>query len=222
MTWFVSSTNMQALKAEKPPESPAGSDPVTRLMERLVEEGFTTDQSPDQPPDQAMAEWEEYGEIIYRRSEKISFATGETVFIFTRVPDLTERVLRQAADSVVRTWEARKPKEKALSVLQSVTVFHCLVAPGDQPHNDDLHQFVTRRMGATLLPIIIVPDINQVIYPDVDEKIGTIKPRIEYFRYLIGERRETVDMHRPTMQAMWVSVGVVIVLLIAIVISVVH
>lgn len=209
---------MQARKAEKPQESTAGSDPVTRLMERLAEEGFTTDQSPEQ----AMAEWEDYGEIIYRRTEKISFAKGETVFIFTRVPDLTERVLRQAADSVVRTWEARKPAEKALSVLQSITVFHCLVAPGDQPHNDDLHQFVTRRMGATFLPIIIVPDINQVIYPDVEEKIGTIKPRIEYFRYLIGERLETVNMHGATMQAMWVSVAVVILLLIAIVISFVH
>src|SRR5438445_2494391 len=166
-TWFVLSTNMQARKAEKPQESPSGSDPVTRLMERLVEEGFTTDQSSDQSPDQAMVDWEEFGEIIYRRSEKIYFATGETVFIFTRVPDLTERVLRQAADSVVRTWEARKPAEKALSVLQSNTVFHCLVAPGDQPHNDSLHQFVTRRMGATFLPIIIVPEINQVLYPDV-------------------------------------------------------
>lgn len=205
---------MQTLKAEKPLESPADSDPVTRLMARLTEEGFTTDQSPD--------EWEDFGEIIYRRSEKISFARGETVFIFTRVPDLTERVLRQAADSVVRTWQARKPAEKALSVLQSTTVFHCLVAPGDQPRNEPLGQFVTRRMGATFVPIIIVPDINQVIYPDLEEKIGTIKPRIEYFRYLIGERRETVDMHAPTLQAMWVSLAVVVLLLVAIVISVVH
>ncbi len=209
---------MQARKAEKPPESPAGSDPVGRLMERLAEEGFTTDQAPDQ----AMVEWEDYGEIIYRRTEKISFATGETVFIFTRVPDLTERVLRQAADNVVRTWEARKVSEKALSVLQSVTVFHCLVAPGDKPHNDPLNQFITRRRGATFVPVIIVPEINQVIYPDVEEKVGTIKPRIEYFRYLIGERRDRVDMHRPTLQAMWVSLAVVILLLVAIVISFVH
>src|SRR6476619_4922623 len=60
--WFVSSTNMQTLKAEKPLESPAGSDPVTRLMARLVEEGFTTDQNEE--------EWADYGEIIYRRTEK--------------------------------------------------------------------------------------------------------------------------------------------------------
>ena len=52
--------------------------------------------------------------------------------------------------------------------------------------------------------------------------MGTIKPRIEYFRWLIGERREPVDMHAQTLQAMWVSLAVVILLLVAIVISVVH
>jgi hypothetical protein len=205
---------MQELKAEKPVESTEGSDPVSRLMERIVAEGFTTDQSED--------EWERYGEIIYRRSEKISFATGETVFIFTHVPDLTERVLRQASESVVKAWQARNVAQKALSVLQSTTVYHCLVAPGDQPHNDPLVHFVVRVGGATFIPIVIVPDINQVIYPVMEEKIGSIKPRIEYFRYLIGERREPVDMHRPTLQAIWVSMGVVALLLIAIVISFFH
>src|SRR5258708_37143092 len=81
MTWYVSSTNMQTRKAEKPQESPAGSDPVTRLMERLLEEGFTTDQSPDQ----AMVEREELGEIIYPRPEKIHFATRQADFTFTLV-----------------------------------------------------------------------------------------------------------------------------------------
>jgi predicted phosphatase len=214
MTWFVSSTNMQELKAEKPLESTEGSDPVSRLIERILAEGFTTDQSEE--------EWESFGEIIYRRTEKISFATGETVFIFTRVPDLTERVLRQASESVVKSWQARNVAQKALSVLQSRTVYHCLVAPGDQPHNDSLVQFIARAGGATFIPIVIVPDINQVIYPDVEEKIGSVKPRIEYFRYLIGERREPVDMHRPTLQAMWVSMAVVALLLIAIVVSFFH
>ena len=50
---------MQELKAEKPLESPAGSDPVLRLMERLGEEGFSTEQGPEW--------WNEYGEVIYRR-----------------------------------------------------------------------------------------------------------------------------------------------------------
>jgi hypothetical protein len=138
------------------------------------------------------------------------------------VPDLTERVLRQASESVVKTWKARNATAKALSVLQSTTVYHCLVAPGDQPHNDPLANFITRTGGATFLPIVIVPDINQVIYPDVEEKLGSVKPRIEYFRYLIGERRETVNMHRPTLQAMWVSLAVVVLLLAAIVVSFFH
>jgi hypothetical protein len=205
---------MQELKAEKPPESTEGSDPVTRLMARLAEEGFTTDQNEE--------DWESYGEIILRRAEKISFAAGETIFIFTRVPDLTERVLRQASESVVNTWRARNTTQKALSVLQSTTVYHCLVAPGDQPHNDPLAHFVTRMGGATFIPIVIVPEINQVIYPDIEEKLGSVKPRIEYFRYLIGERREPVNMHRPTLQAMWVSLGLVVLLLAAIVVSFFH
>src|SRR5688500_14357828 len=110
---------MQELKAEKPIESPEGSDPVLRLMDRLAEEGFTTEQGPDS--------WEEYGEVIYRRAEKLPLASGETVFIFTRIPDLNERILRQTSDSVVHTYGAKNVLQKALSVLQSTTVYHCLV-----------------------------------------------------------------------------------------------
>jgi hypothetical protein len=77
-------------------------------------------------------------------------------------------------------------------------------------------------MGATFIPVILVPEINQVVYPDVEEKVGTITPRIEYLKYLLGERRETVNMHRPTLQAMWVSLGVLVVLLIAIAVSLIH
>jgi len=202
---------MQELKAEKPPESPADSDPATRLMARLVEEGFTTDLTDE--------DWRSYGEIIYRRAEKISFAAGETIFIFTRVHDLNERILRQTSESVVNSYKARSLGGKALSVLQSTTVYHCLVADGDQPHNDLLTGYVTRAGGATFIPVIIVPEINQVIYPDLEEKVASVRPRIEYLQYLLGERRETVDMHRPTIQAMWVSLGVVTVLLLAIVVS---
>jgi hypothetical protein len=205
---------MQELKAEKPPESTADSDPASRLMARLIEEGFTTDLTED--------DWRNYGEIIYRRAEKISFATGETIFIFTRVHDLNERILRQTSESVVNSYKARSLGGKALSVLQSTTVYHCLVADGDQPHNDLLTGYVTRAGGATFIPVIIVPDINQVIYPDLEEKVASVRPRIEYLQYLLGERRETVDMHRPTVQAMWVSLGVVLVLLLAIVVSLIH
>lgn len=202
---------MQELKAEKPTESPAGTDPVTRLMHRLGEEGFTSDQAED--------EWENYGEIIFTRPEKISIAVDETAFIFTRVPELSERIFRQTADSVVNTYSARQTMQKALSVLQLTTVYHCLVAPGDQPHNEPLTNFVTRRGGATFIPVVFVPEINEVIYPDVEEKVASVRPRIEYLQYLLGERRDRVDMHRPTRQAFYISIAVLAVVLIAIAFS---
>jgi hypothetical protein len=205
---------MQELKAEKPLESPAGSDPASRLMARLEEEGFTTDLTDE--------DWRNYGEIIYRRAEKISFASGETIFIFTRVRDLNERILHQTSESVVNAYKARSVGGKALSVLQSTTVYHCLVAEGDQPHNDLLTGYVTRAGGATFIPVIIVPEINQVIYPNLEEKVASVRPRIEYLQYLLGERRETVDMHRPTIHAMWISLAVIVVLLLAIVVSMFH
>jgi hypothetical protein len=201
---------MQELKAEKPIESPS-DNPVARLMARLKDEGFTTDQSEE--------DWKNFGEIIYSRKEKISFARGETIFIFTRVTDLNDRILRQTSDSVVNTYKAKRPVEKALSVLQSITVYHCLVATGDQPHNDLLTNYVTRSGGATFIPVVLVPDINQVIYPDVEEKVGSVRPRIEYLQYLLGERRESVNMHRQTIQAFYISIAVLAVLLFAIAFS---
>jgi hypothetical protein len=199
---------MQELKAEKPIESPAGSDPVTRLMQRLREEGFQNDQAED--------EWNNFGEVIFSRPEKISFATGETVFIFTRVPELNERVLRQTSQSVVNTYRAKSIAQKALSVLQSTTVYHCLVTTSDQPHGEKLNAFISRSGGATFIPVVIVPEINQVVYPDLEEKIGTIRPRVEYLQYLLGERRERVNMHAATLQAFWISIGVLVIVLAAI------
>jgi hypothetical protein len=202
---------MQELKAEKPPESPEGSDPVARLMERLGEEGFVTEQGAEW--------WDEYGEIIYRRAEKLPLTAGETVFIFTRIPDLNERILRQTADAVVHTYRAQTVSEKALSVLQSTTVYHCLVCTSDQPHNQPLSEYITRLGGATFIPVVIVPGINEVNYPNLEEKVGVLRPRIEYLQYLLGERRESVDMHKPTIQAMWVTVAVIALLLVAVVFS---
>src|SRR3954452_20689705 len=107
---------MQELKAEKPPESPADSDPASRLMARLVEEGLTADLTEE--------DWRSYGENIYRRAEKISLAEGETIFIFPRVHDLNERILRQPSDSIVNSYKAPSASGKAVSVLQSTTVYH--------------------------------------------------------------------------------------------------
>ena len=198
---------MQELKAEKPIESPAGTNVVSRLMELLAAEGFTTEQSQD--------EWKEFGEIIFRRDEKISFATGETIVIFTRVPELNERILRQTSESVVNTYKAKSVAQKVLSVLQSTTVYHCLVVGSDQPYSDVLDDYIVRRGGATFIPVVMVPEINQVLYPQPEERVGSVGPRIEYLQFLLGERRESVNMHRLTIQALYVSIGVVVVLLLA-------
>lgn len=202
---------MQELKAEKPIESPEGTDPVLRLMDRLAEEGFTTEQGPEW--------WDEYGEIIYRRAEHLPLTRGETVFIFTRLPELNERVLRQTSETVVHTYGAKDFAGKALSVLQATTVYHCLVSTDDSPQSAPLSDYIKRTGGATFIPVIMVPGINQVQYPDVEDKVGVIKPRVEYLQYLLGERLEPVNMHRTTVQALWVSVAVVGVLLVAVVAS---
>jgi hypothetical protein len=202
---------MQELKAEKPPESPAGTDPVSRLMARLTDEGFV--------PETSLDEWQEFGEIIFRRREKIAVASGETVFIFTAVPELTERILRQSSESVVHTFRARSTGDKALSVLQATTVFHVLVSKSDQPHNDTLSPYITRSGGATFIPVIMVPEINQVLYPQMEEKVGSIRPRVEYLQYLIGERRETVNMHRQTIQGLWISAAILLLMIVAVVLS---
>ncbi|HET7435336.1 MAG TPA: hypothetical protein VFN10_11575, partial [Thermoanaerobaculia bacterium] len=198
-------------KAEKPTESPEGTDVVTRLIARLNEEGFTTDQ--------ALTDLDEYGEIIFRRPEKLPVTHGETVFIFTRVPDINERILRQTSESVVQTYRAKNTTQKALSVLQSTTVYHCLVSQSETPHNEMLGDFISRSGGATFIPVVMVPAINQVLYPQLEDKVGTIRPRVEYLQYLLGERRESVNMHKPTVQAFYISIAVVAVLLLAVIFS---
>jgi hypothetical protein len=204
---------MQELKAEKPTESPADSDPVTRLMNRLTEEGFQSDVSQE--------DFASFGEIIFRRAEKISVAPGETVFIFTKVPELNERVLRQTSQSIVNTYRAKSGVQKALSVLQSTTVYHCLVCTEDQPQSVPLADYIQRRGGATFIPVVIIPGINEVMYPNMEEKVGSIRPRVEYLQFLLGERREKVNMHRQTVQAFYISLGVVGLLLLAIIFSMV-
>jgi hypothetical protein len=61
-----------------------------------------------------------------------------------------------------------------------------------------------------------------VLYPVLEEKVGSIRPRVQYLQYLLGERREPVNMHRMTVQAFYISVAVVILLLIAIGLSFVY
>lgn len=203
---------MQELRAEKPIESPEGVDCVTRLMRRLREEGFVSDAEDGD-------DWQQHDETIFRRDEKISFATGETVVIFTKVPELNERILRQTSESVVNLYRAKTPLQKALSPLQSTTVYHCLVPTNEQPHNEPLNDYITRSGGATFIPVVMVPAINQVLYPNLEERLGTIRPRVEYLQYLLNERRERVNMHKSTIQAFYVSLGVLAVVLIAVIAS---
>ena len=84
-----------------------------------------------------------------------------------------------------------------------------------------LDNYVIRRGGATFIPVILVPEINQALYPMLEEGVGTVRPRIDYLQYLLGERREAVNMHRTTVQAFYVSIAVVAMLLIAIGFSIV-
>ena len=191
-----------------PLESSADSDPVLRLVNVLVTEGFT--------PDTDEQEWQTYGERIYRREEKISLARGETIFILTEVPDINEKIIRQAVESVSNTYRAKSPSQKALSVLQSTTVYLCLISRSETPYGETLNDYITRQGGATIIPIIILPEINQVLYPNLEEKVGSIRPRVEYFQYLLGERRTTVNMHRQTVQAFYVSAALLLLLIVAV------
>ncbi|MBV9477899.1 MAG: hypothetical protein JO315_17645 [Acidobacteria bacterium] len=184
---------------------------MLRLLERLSEEGFTTEQGPEW--------WDEYGEVIYRRDEHLPLTKGETVFIFTRIPELNERILRQTSESVVQTYRAKSATQMALSVLQSTTVYHCLVCTNDEPHNEPLSEYITRSGGATFIPVVIVPGINEVVYPNLEDKVGVVRPRVEYLQYLLGERREPVNMHKTTVQALWISLAIVALLLVAVIFS---
>ncbi|HUP46958.1 MAG TPA: hypothetical protein VM779_15735 [Thermoanaerobaculia bacterium] len=181
-------------------------------MQRLREEGFSSDLGDGD-------DWHAHDEVIFRREEKITFARGETVFIFTKIPELNERILRQTSESVVQLYRAKNALQKALSVLQSTTVFHCLVPTNDQPHNEILNEYVTRSGGATFIPVVMVPAINQVLYPSLEERVGTVRPRIEYLQYLLNERRETVNMHKQTLQAFYISIAVLAVVVLAVVFS---
>ncbi len=199
---------MQELKAEKPIESPEGSDPVLRLMDRLAEEGFTTEQGPEW--------WDEYGEIIYRRPEKLPLTKGETVFIFTRVPDLNERMLRQTSESVVQTYGAKTPCRKRCRSCRPRRSITAWSTTSDVPHNETAHRLHHPHRRRDVHPRDDRPRHQPGVYPNLEDKVGVINPRVEYLQYLLGERRETVNMHRPTVQAMWVAVAVLVVLLVAV------
>lgn len=199
---------MLRTKSVRPPESPADTDPVSRLLGALEREGFTAED------DEALE-----GERRYRRTERVLFARGETVFVLIDYPQVTHKILSQAMESLSNLFRARG-KERAFSVLQTTTVYVCFIARSDSPHNESLGRYITSSGGAILVPVILVPEINQVVYPAVEEKLGTIRPRIEYLQYLLNERRDPVNLHEQTIRTFYVSLGIVGLLVIAVVLGI--
>jgi len=202
---------MSTTKAVKPAESPGDSDPFSRLVEALVREGFTTTNEE--------SEWKERGEKIYRRRERVLFARGETVFVFIAYPEFSERILKQAVEGITHLHTAKGALEKAMTVFQTTTVYVCIVAQEETPHNESLGRYISKIGGAIVIPVILIPEINQVVYPASDEKLGIVRPRIEYLQYLIGERRDAPNMHRQTLQTFWASAGIVALIALALVFS---
>ncbi|HVR43824.1 MAG TPA: hypothetical protein VMS56_10320 [Thermoanaerobaculia bacterium] len=186
-------------------------DPVSRLVGRFQAEGFT-----------ALSD-DEGGERIWSRPERVLFARGETVFHLIDFPQVDEKTVEQAIETIANLYRARGPGQKALSVFQTRTVYVCIIALGESPHHESLGRYAMIAGGAILVPVVIVPEINQVVYPVVtgERRAGTIRPRIEYLQYLLGERREPVDMHRQTIRTFWFSAAVVGILLIGIIASVI-
>ncbi len=198
------------IRISKPLETLADHDPVARLIRRLGEEGFTP-----------LSEDDGHGERIYRRPERVLFASGETVFHLIDFPQLDEKTLEQAIDTIANLYRARGAGEKALSVFQTRTVYVCIIARNESPHYESMSRFVTIAGGAILIPVVIVPEINQVVYPVVsgERRAGTIEPRIQYLQYLLGERLEPVAMHRQTIRTFWFSAAIVGVLLVGALLS---
>lgn len=195
---------MEKTKTVRPTESPEDPDPVSRLKGVLSREGFS--------PVHEQEDWQAFGEEVYHRSEKVLFAKGETVILLIDCPELDDRILSQAVDGMTNLFRARSRRQKALSVFQTTTIYVCIIARSGTPHHASLSRFITTAGGAVLIPVVMVPDINQVSYPKVDKKVSAVRPRIDYFRYLLGERRETVSIHQQTIRTFWTSVVFVSVL----------
>ena len=111
---------MSPIKSVKPLESPADSDPLTRLIAVLQNEGFEALHDDD--------EWAAFGEKVYRRSEHILFARGETIFVLIDFPSVSDKVVGQAVESLGNLFRARTGRDKLLAPLQATTVFVTIVS----------------------------------------------------------------------------------------------
>ena len=204
---------MQRVKTSRPTESPADPDPLSRLVGVLRDEGFESLHEDE--------EWQAFGEKVYRRREKVGFADGETVFLIIDSPALNDKIIGQAMESLTNLFRARNSKDKALSVLQSNTVYVCFVTRDEMPIGANLNRHVQAAGGSVLIPVIIVPEINQVVYPSIDETIGSIGPRIEYLQFVLGERFDPANIHKNTVQTMYISGAILLLVIVGILLSVV-
>ena len=197
------------LKTNKPLESPAEHSPVSRLREVLERENFRAVHEED--------EWSGLGEQVWARSERVLFAEGETVVILIEHPAVDEKVLDQAMRGITELFRARGKARQALSVFQTTTVYVCLVTERGIPHHGVLSDYISAAGGAVIIPVVMVPDHNSVVYPDVstERKISPIRRRVEYLQFLLGELRDPVEIHRQTIQTFWISVGFAGVLVLA-------
>jgi hypothetical protein len=197
------------LTTKRPPESPDDHDPISRLVTVLEREGFQPVHEDD--------EWSGFGEKVWHRSEKVLFAEGETVVIVIEHPDVDETILDQAMRGMRELFRARSRTRQALSVLQTTTVYVCISGSAGMPYHGKLNEFIAVAGGAVILPVVAIPDHNTVIYPDVsaERKFSPIRRRVEYLQYLLGEVREPVEIHRPTVRTFWISVGFAAALVVA-------
>lgn len=196
------------MQSNNEPTAAPEADPLRRLIAALEKEGFSSlDENSD---------WGAFGETVFRRRERVLFVSGDTIFVLVESPRLDERTLRQAIDSQTNLFRAHAASDKALSVFQSKTIYLCFITTEEMPMTINLTRYVTTAGGFILVPVIIVPEINQVLYPTVDEQVGSIPARVEFLQYLLGERVEPVNIHRSTVRAFWVACAVIAVIAVAI------
>lgn len=176
-------------------------DPLKRLIAALEREGFAA-LSEDQ-------DWGAFGEKVFRRQERVLFVSGDTIFVIIESPRLDERTLRQAIDGQTNLFRAHAATDKALSVFQSKTIYLCFVTTEEMPMTINLNRYITTVGGFVLIPVIIVPEINQVLYPYVEDQVGNIPTRVQFLQYLLGERVDPVNIHRSTVRAFWIACAVI-------------
>ena len=197
------------LKTTKPTESPEEPNPLNRLTDVLSAEGFSRMTENE--------EWAALGDEVWHRTERVLFAEGETVFVFLQAGAISPKVIDQAMNGIRNLFIARGRSKGAGTIFQTTTVYVGILGTSGAPHRSELNGMVTEAKGTVIIPVIIMPEINTVIYPDVEleRKLSAVRVRVEYLRYLLGERGEQVDVHKGTIATFWISVGFVALLVVA-------